>query len=209
MIDKYQVYMLYKTVKKMWTAKRFNTIVFRSFFEDTLENYLINQFINDNYRVEYMSNYGIKLVNEINCGIVTIEEWLMYVFEKCLKDKAISELKDINSVEKLKDSWIFKKRSFIKGQIDYVLSLERHNDGMSEFFDTKFSLYDLDDKQENQAYKLYREGKLDPEFYIQGMLNNKFAVDKDKIKDVDYKRFITFCEMILKLKKEISEKSKT
>ena len=35
MVDKYQIYMLYKTVKKMWKAKRFNTAVFNDFFDET------------------------------------------------------------------------------------------------------------------------------------------------------------------------------
>ena len=208
MIDRYQVYALYKVIKKMWNAKRFETNTFVTFLNDTLENYLINQFVADNFRVEYMSKFSINLVNEINSGLITIEEWTMYVLEKCLIDKKCPELKDINSINKIQDSMIFKKRKSVTAQIKMVKELMAScNQGINDFADTRFSLYDVDEKQENQSYKLYVEGKLDPEFYIQGMLNNKFTIDKSKIKDVDYKRFIKFSEMILKLKKEISDKN--
>lgn len=208
MVDKYQVYMLYKNVKKMWNSKRFNTAVFNDFFEDTLENYVISQFINDSPRVEYMSNYAIKLVNEINCGLTDIEHWLMYVLMKCLCDKKCPEMPEINSINKLKDNMIFKKRPIISSQIKLVQSLiAEKGSGLNEFMDTKFSLYDLDDNQENQAYKMYSMSQLDPEFYIQGFKAGKFKIDMDKIKSIDYKRFITFTKMILKLNQEISDKN--
>lgn len=208
MVDKYQVYMLYKNVKKMWNSKRFNTVVFNNFFEDTLENYVISQFINDSPRVEYMSNYAIKLVNEINCGLTDIEHWLMYVLMKCLCDKKCPEMPEINSINKLKDNMIFKKRPIINSQITLVQSLiAEKGSGLNEFMDTKFSLYDLDDNQENQAYKMYSMSQLDPEFYIQGFKAGKFKIDMDKIKSIDYKRFITFTKMILKLNQEISDKN--
>lgn len=208
MIDRYQVYELYKVIKKMWNAKRFETNTFVTFLNDTLENYLINQFVADNFRVEYMSKFAINLVNEINSGLITIEEWTMYVLEKCLIDKKCPELKDINSINKIQDSMIFKKRKSVTAQIKMVKELMAScNQGINDFADTRFSLYDVDEKQENQSYKLYVEGKLDPEFYIQGILNNRFTIDKSKIKDVDYKRFIKFSEMIIKLKKEISDKN--
>lgn len=208
MVDKYQVYMLYKNVKKMWNSKRFNTVVFNNFFEDTLENYVISQFINDSPRVEYMSNYAIKLVNEINCGLTDIEHWLMYVLMKCLCDKKCPEMPEINSINKLKDNMIFKKRPIINSQIKLIQSLiAEKGSGLNEFMDTKFSLYDLDDNQENQAYKMYSMSQLDPEFYIQGFKAGKFKIDMDKIKSIDYKRFITFTKMILKLNQEISDKN--
>ena len=208
MVDKYQVYMLYKNVKKMWNSKRFNTAVFNDFFEDTLENYVISQFINDSPRVEYMSNYAIKLVNEINCGLTDIEHWLMYVLMKCLCDKKCPEMPEINSINNLKDNMIFKKRPIINSQIKLVQSLiAEKGSGLNEFMDTKFSLYDLDDNQENQAYKMYSMSQLDPEFYIQGFKAGKFKIDMDKIKSIDYKRFITFTKMILKLNQEISDKN--
>lgn len=208
MVDKYQVYMLYKNVKKMWNSKRFNTAVFNDFFEDTLENYIISQFINDSPRVEYMSNYAIKLVNEINCGLTDIEHWLMYVLMKCLCDKKCPEMPEINSINKLKDNMIFKKRPIINSQIKRVQSLiAEKGSGLNEFMDTKFSLYDLDDNQENQAYKMYSMSQLDPEFYIQGFKAGKFKIDMNKIKSIDYKRFITFTKMILKLNQEISDKN--
>ena len=208
MVDKYQVYMLYKNVKKMWNSKRFNTAVFNDFFEDTLENYIISQFINDSPRVEYMSNYAIKLVNEINCGLTDIEHWLMYVLMKCLCDKKCPEMPEINSINKLKDNMIFKKRPIINSQIKLVQSLiAEKGSGLNEFMDTKFSLYDLDDNQENQAYKMYSMSQLDPEFYIQGFKAGKFKIDMDKIKSIDYKRFITLTKMILKLTQEISDKN--
>ncbi len=208
MVDKYQVYMLYKNVKKMWNSKRFNTAIFNDFFEDTLENYVISQFINDSPRVEYMSNYAIKLVNEINCGLTDIEHWLMYVLMKCLCDKKCPEMPEINSINKLKDNMIFKKRPIISSQIKLVQSLiAEKGSGLNEFMDTKFSLYDLDDNQENQAYKMYSMSQLDPEFYIQGFKAGKFKIDMDKIKSIDYKRFITFTKMILKLNQEISDKN--
>ena len=208
MVDKYQVYMLYKNVKKMWNSKRFNTAIFNDFFEDTLENYVISQFINDSPRVEYMSNYAIKLVNEINCGLTDIEHWLMYVLMKCLCDKKCPEMPEINSINKLKDNMIFKKRPIISSQIKLVQSLiAEKGSGLNECMDTKFSLYDLDDNQENQAYKMYSMSQLDPEFYIQGFKAGKFKIDMDKIKSIDYKRFITFTKMILKLNQEISDKN--
>ena len=208
MIDKYQIYMLYKTVKKMWNAKRFNTAVFNDFFDNTLEEYLISQYIHESPRVEYMANYGIKLVNEINCGLIDVEHWLMYVMMKCLCDKKCPEMPEINSINKLKDNMIFKKRPIIDSQIKLIQSLiAEKGSGLNEFMDTRFSLYDLDANQENQAYKMYSMSQLDPEFYIQGFKAGKFKIDMDKIKSIDYKRFIMFTKMILKLNQEISDKN--
>lgn len=210
MIDKYQVYMLYKKVKQMWKAKRFDTIVFNDFFDDTLDNYIINQFINDGPGVEYMSNWFINLVNEMNCGIVNLAEWLMYVMTFILVNKRMPEAKEINSMNKLRQYTVFMGRDIVKSQIKYIRALtEERNSGIGYFTDNRFSLYELDDKQENEAYRMYRDGKLDPEFYIRGIYNNVFSVDKSTIKDIDYKRFITFCEMIVKLKKENSTNSAT
>lgn len=208
MIDKYQVYALYKVIKKMWNAKRFNTLVFMDFFDDTLENYIIAQYINAGRGTEYMSNYAIKLVNEMNCGITDIEHWTMYVMMKCLRDRKCPALPDINGMNKLKDCMVFTNRAVLKPQIAYVRSLmEEQGTGLNEFMDTGFSLYRLDDKQQNEAYRMYLDGRLDPEFYIQGYRAGKFTIDMDSIKDVDYKRFITFTKMILKLEKEISDKN--
>ena len=210
MIDKYQVYMLYKKVKQMWKAKRFDTIAFNDFFDDTLDNYIINQFINDGPGVEYMSNWFINLVNEMNCGIVNLADWLMYVMTFILVNKRMPEAKEVNSMNKLRQYTVFMDRDIVKSQIKYIRALmEERNSGIGYFTDNRFSLYELDDKQENEAYRMYRDGKLDPEFYIRGIYNNAFIIDKSTIKDIDYKRFITFCEMIVKLKKENSTNSAT
>ena len=202
--------MLYKKIKQMWKAKRFDTIVFNDFFDDTLDNYIINQFINDSPRIEYMSNWFINLVNEMNCGIVNLAEWTMYVMTFILVNKRMPDAKEINSMNKLKQYTVFRDRDIVKSQIKYIREIEtERNSGIGYFTDNRFSLYELDDKQENEAYRMYRDGKLDPEFYIRGIYNNAFTVDTSIIKDVNYKRFITFCEMIVKLKKENSTNSAT
>jgi len=210
MIDKYQLYMVYKNIKKMWNAKRFNTNVFREFFADTMENYIINQFVQDSQGMEYMSNYCIPLANEMNCSFTDLEHWTMYVMMKCLCDKKCPELKDVNAINKLLGAKVFTKRAVITRQIDQINKIiEERNNGFDYFTDNRFSLYELDENQENQAYKMYCAGTLDPEFYIQGLYHEKFKLNKDSIKNVEYKRFITFCEMIIKLHKEISEKNKS
>lgn len=207
MIDKYQAYTVYKNIKKMWNSKRFNTMVFRDFFDDTMENYVINQFVDASRGIEYMSNYFIKIVNEINCSFIDVEHWTMYVMEKCLADGKLPEPNDINSVSKLAPYRIFTKRAVITRQIEEINRLvEQRNDGIDFFTDKRFSLYDIDADGKNQAYKMYVEGKLDPEFYIQGLMHGKFTVDEFSVKDVEYRRFIVFCRMIIKLYKEISEK---
>ena len=210
MIDKYQIYMVYKNIKKMWNSKRFNTNVFREFFDDTMDDYVINQFVQDGRGVDYMSNFCIPLANEINCAFTDMEHWTMYTMMKCLCDKKCPELKDINSINKLSGAKVFTKRAVITRQIDQINKIiEERNNGFDYFTDNRFSLYELDENQENQAYKMYREGTLDPEFYIQGLYHEKFKIDKNSVKDIEYGRFITFCEMIIKLHKEISEKNKS
>ena len=160
MIDKYQIYMLYKSIKKIWEGKRFNTVLVNSMLNDTLEEFLINQFVQANSRVEYMSNYFIPLVNEINCNITDIEHWTMYFIEKCLVDKKFPKPDEINNINKMKGYMIFKKRPIIAAQINEINKLIKANDGINELFDTKFTLYETDGNQENQAYKLYRMSKI-------------------------------------------------
>ena len=117
-------------------------------------------------------------------------------------------MSEINSINKLKDNMIFKKRPIIDSQIKLIQSLiAEKGSGLNEFMDTRFSLYDLDANQENQAYKMYSISQLDPEFYIRGFKAGKFKIDMDKIKSIDYKRFIMFTKMILKLNQEISDKN--
>jgi len=207
MIDKYQIYMLYKSIKKIWEAKRFNTVLVNDMLNDTLEEFLINQYVQSNSRVEYMSNYFIPIVNEINCNLTDIEHWTMYFIEKCLVDKNFPKPEEINNINKMKGYMIFKNRPIIAAQINEINKLIKANDGINELFDTKFTLYETDGNQENQAYKLYKMSKIDPEFYIQGYRARKFEINKDLIKDIDYKRFITFTEIIIKLQQEISNKN--
>lgn len=103
---------------------------------------------------------------------------------------------------------IFDKRPVLSSQMQMINQLiAERNEGVNEFADTRFSLYDLDDNQENQAYIMYKNSQLDPEFYIRGLKAGMFNIDKEKIKDIDYKKFVTFAEMILKLDKEISDKN--
>ena len=208
MIDKYQLYMVYKNIKKMWNAKRFNTIVFRDFFDDTMDNYVINQFVQDGRGVEYMSNYLITLANEINCAFTDLCHWTMYVMMKCLIDKKCPEIKEVNSINKLLGAAVFSKRAVITRQIDQINKIiEERNNGFDYFTDRRFSLYEIDNEQKNQAYRMYVDGTLDPEFYIQGLYRKSFEINLDTVKDTDYKRFVTFCKMIVKLQREISDKN--
>ena len=47
---------------------------------------------------------------------------------------------------------IFKKRPIITAQINEINKLIEANAGINELFDTKFTLYETDGNQENQAY---------------------------------------------------------
>ena len=99
-------------------------------------------------------------------------------------------------------------RNIVKRQIvELKKIMDERNSGIGMFTDNRFSLYELDNKQENEAYRMYRDNALDPEFYIRGLRQESFVVDESKIKDVNYKRFITFCRMIIKLDEENSNKN--
>ena len=54
--------MLYKKVKQMWKAKRFDTIVFNDFFDDTLDNYIIKH---DGYNsFNFVSKINLLVLGE-------------------------------------------------------------------------------------------------------------------------------------------------
>ena len=207
MIDKYQLYMLYSNMKKMWNAKRFDTVVFRDFMDSTLDEYLIGQYVREGRGTEYMSNWFIPVANEINCSFTTPEAWTMYVMEKCLVDRIFPKPKDISSVSRLRPYAIFTRRPFIAEQVEKVNRItESVNGGFDYFTDNRFSLYGLDGEQVNEAYKMYLDGELDPEFYIRGLESGRFELDEKAVKDREYRRFIAFSRMIIKLHGEISRK---
>lgn len=208
-VDKYQIYALWKILKKMWGAKRFNTSTFSNFFDSDFEEYLINLYINDNHSTEYMSNYAINLVNEFNCNIFDIYHWTMYTIVKAIKNNIFPDLKDVNSFNKLKKYTIFTKRKSIEHQINYINSIvEERNSGFGNLTDNRFSLYDLNNEQVNEAYKMFKSNTIDPEFYIRGLASKKFSIDISKIKDTEYLRFITFSKILNKLNEEYSNKNK-
>lgn len=207
-VDKYQLYAFWKVLKKMWEAKHFNTMLFKNFFDSDLEEYMINLFINDNHHTEYMSNYGINLVNEFNCNIFDVYHWAMYTIVKAIKENVFPEFKDVNSFNKLKRFTIFTRRNTINQQISYINKIvEERNSGLGELTDERFSLYDLNTEQVNEAYKMFRNNEIDPEFYIRGLESKKFDIDTSVIKDAEYLRFITFSKIIIKLNKEYTDKN--
>lgn len=208
-IDKYQIYALYNKLKQIWNAKRIIGTSFNDFFECPLDEYLINIFIVDNNSTTFMSNYAINLVNEFNCNIFDIYHWIMQTCVKTLRDNSFPDLKNINSAKKLNNYKIFVKSNEIDKQINFInkLVIER-NSGIGELTDNRFSLYDLNNEQVNEAYNLFKNNNFHPEFYIRGLQANKFKININTIKDIDYKRFITFSKIIIKINKEYSEKNK-
>lgn len=202
-VDKYQVYALYTILKKIWNLKRFNTITVKDFLEKELNEYIIELYIHDSKGSEYLSNHFINLINEFNCNMFDIYHWIMYVLIKALKDNKFPIPKDINSINKLKDYTIFLKRKSIITQSEYIKGkVNEINKNLNALTEDKFSLYDLNDKQENNAYLMFKNNEIDPEFYIRGLINKKFIINESKIKDIIYLRFITFSKMIIKLNSE-------
>lgn len=202
-VDKYQVYALYTILKKIWNLKRFNTITVKDFLEKELNEYIIELYIHDSKGSEYLSNHFINLINEFNCNMFDIYHWIMYVLIKALKDNKFPIPKDINSINKLKDYTIFLKRKSIITQSEYIKGkVNEINKNLNALTEDKFSLYDLNDKQENNAYLMFKNNEIDPEFYIRGLINKKFIINESKIKDIIYLRFITFSKMIIKLNNE-------
>lgn len=202
-VDKYQVYALYTILKKIWNLKRFNTITVKDFLEKELNEYIIELYIHDSKGSEYLSNHFINLINEFNCNMFDIYHWIMYVLIKALKDNKFPIPKDINSINKLKDYTIFLKRKSIITQSEYIKGkVNEINKNLNALTEDKFSLYNLNDKQENNAYLMFKNNEIDPEFYIRGLINKKFIINESKIKDIIYLRFITFSKMIIKLNNE-------
>lgn len=201
--DKYQVYTLWKRLNKIWGMKRFNTVTTTELLENDLDDLLINVFIADNPRVEFMSNYAINIVNEIRCGIVSLRNWAIMVIAKAMYEGKFPALKDCNKTSTLKQFAIFNNREEVDGQIKFINTLmQQNNSGLNEFSNKKFTLYELDENGENNAYKLFKEGKISPIFFIKGLEANKF-VEPDNVKEYDYKRFIIFSKIILKLYSEV------
>lgn len=204
MYDKYQIYSLWKRLKKIWGMKRFNTVTTTDLLYYSLDELLINEFIPSNNHIEYMSNYAINIANEIRCGLITIEDWAIQTIVKAMYDGKFPDLKDCNKTSSLKKFAIFTNRDEIESQFKYISSLTNSiNIGLNEFSNKKFTLFDLDENLQNNAYKLFKENKISPVFFIKGLENKKFDIDPNSVKEYDYKRFIIFSKIILKLKTEV------
>lgn len=202
--DKYQIYALWRRLKKIWNMKRFDTATTKDLLDTPLDDLLISEFIAMNQHVEYMANYAINLVNEMRCGLVSIQNWAIMVMVKALVEGKFPELKDCSRVGALKRFAIFNNRDEINGQIDYLTNLATElNNGINEFSNKKFTLYELDDELKNNAYRLFVEGKISPVFYIKGMQAGRFSINIADVKEYEYKRFITFSKIILKLYLEV------
>lgn len=202
--DKYQVYTLWKRLNKIWGMKRFNTVTTIDLLENDLDDLLINEFIADNQRVEYMSNYAINIVNEIRCGLASLRGWAIMIIAKAMYEGKFPALKDCNKTSTLKQFAIFNNREEVESQINLINKLTTEtNSGLNEFSNKKFTLYELDENQMNNAYKLFKEGKISPIFFIKGLGAKKFEIDINNVKEYDYKRFIIFSKIILKLYSEV------
>lgn len=205
MYDKFQIYSLYKRLKKIWGMKRFNTSTVRDLLETNTEDLLIAEFISDNNHVQYMSNYAINLANEFRCGVMTIQTWAMEVLAKALIEGKFPELKDCNRASCLQKFAIFNNRNEIIEQTNFINNLVKEkNSGLNEFSDKHFTLFGLDNEYKNNAYYLCQEHKISPVFFIKGLEAKKFEVDIQKVKDIEYKRFITVSKLILKFKNEVN-----
>jgi len=202
--DKYQVYTLWKRLNKIWGMKRFNTVTTTELLETDLDDLLINVFIADNPRVEYISNYAINIVNEIRCGIVSLRNWAIMVIAKAMYEGKFPTLKDCSKTSTLKQFAIFNNREEVDGQIKLINALTAQtNSGLNEFSNKKFTLYELDENKENNAYKLFKERKISPIFFIKGLGAHKFEINENDVKEYEYKRFIIFSKIILKLYSEV------
>ena len=200
MINKYQIYHLYKIIADLKTAKKFTNKVYK-----TLTTKSVKEIMEENYyltpNVDLSANKFISVVNAINSGEFTPNDFAISIVNEFMTTEKFPTLLSCSRVDNRKKFFIFKKRKEIIDQSNYLRELvEEKNRGLFQF-SSKFTLWEPNSSQENEIYKLVKNKTVNSEFYIRGYEAKKFIIDESKIQDTSYMKFVLLTKIILNFKR--------
>ena len=200
MINKYQIYHLYKVLSGLKTAKRFTNKVYKDLTTKSVKDILEEDFYYTP-NVDKSANVFIDLVNSINSGQFTVKDFAISIVNEFMITEKFPTLLSCGRVDNRQKFFIFKKRKEIIEQSEYLKQLvEDKNKGLFQF-SSKYTLFGLASDQTNEIYKLIRDKIVTSEFYIRGYEAKKFIIDESKIQDTAYMRFVWLTKIVLNLKR--------
>lgn len=201
MINKYQIYHLYKVLYGLKTATKFTNKVYKELTTKSVKDILgENYYLTPN--VDKSANVFIDVVNSINSGLFTVQDFAISIVNEFMLTEKFPTLLSCGRVDNRKKFFIFKKRKEIIDQSNYLRELvEEKNRGLFQF-SSKYTLFGLDPDQKNEIYKLVKSNIVNSEFYIRGYEAKKFTIDESKIQDKEYMKFVWLTKIILNIKKE-------
>lgn len=201
MINKYQLYHLYKELAKLGTAKKLTNKIFsdlqkKSLFSIANENFYMTP------NIDKSANYFIEIANDINSGIFSLNDFAISLINEYITLEKFPTLSSRNS-ENIRKFTIFKNKKEIIDQSNFLKNLvEEKNKGMFEFSD-RFTLFKVDLEQKNEIYRLIKNKKVSIEFYARALETGKFTIDENKIQDKEYLKFVKLITIINKIKNEV------
>ena len=200
MINKYQIYHLYKVLSGLKTAKRFTNKVYKDLTTKSVKDILEEDFYYTP-NVDKSANVFIDLVNSINSGQFTVNDFAISIVNEFMITEKFPTLLSCGRVDNRQKFFIFKKRKEIIEQSEYLKQLvEDKNKGLFQF-SSKYTLFGLASDQTNEIYKLIRDKIVTSEFYIRRYEATKFIIDESKIQDTAYMRFVWLIKFVSNLKR--------
>ena len=143
MINKYQIYHLYKVLSGLKTAKRFTNKVYKDLTTKSVKDILEEDFYYTP-NVDKSANVFIDLVNSINSGQFTVNDFAISIVNEFMLTEKFPTLLSCGRVDNRQKFFIFKKRKEIIEQSEYLKQLvEDKNKGLFQF-SNKYTLFGLE-----------------------------------------------------------------
>ena len=119
MINKYQIYHLYKVLSGLKTAKRFTNKVYKDLTTKSVKDILEEDFYYTP-NVDKSANVFIDLVNSINSGQFTVNDFAISIVNEFMLTEKFPTLLSCGRVDNRQKFFIFKKRKEIIEQSEYL-----------------------------------------------------------------------------------------
>lgn len=199
-VNNYQIYAIVRNLVGLDKTKSCNTKAWQTFLTKSIDEILAEGF----YRTPAMQNGAGRftdVANNISSGVFSLADYLISICVEYMITEKFPTLKSCSQVDKRREFFIFSNRREVIEQSKWLREkVAKENEGLLAF-SNKYTLFKVDDDQKNEIYKLIKSNKINPEFYIRGLVANKFQIDESKIQDKEYMKFVKMAKIILNLKR--------
>lgn len=199
-IDNYQIYAIVKNLVGLDKTKSLKTKAWMSFQTKSIDEILAEGY----FRTPGMQNGAMQftdVANNISSGVFSLADYLISIIVEKMITEKFPTLKSCGQVDKRREFFIFSNRREVIDQSNWLREkVAKENEGLFAF-SKPYTLFEVDEEQKNEIYKLIKSNNINPEFYIRGFGAKKFQIDESKIQDKEYMKFVKLTKIILNLKR--------